>query len=115
MPNRPLLLVLPYVGPLSLQTRTKLRESLKVICNRCKLQIVFQIQNKLANGFVLNITFHKDVLKNGERVRHLNVRIGEHIGISPLTKKKVKHKRSAVSHLLKVSPSFESFSTNQGK
>ena len=37
----------------------------------------------------------------GECVRHLNVRIGEHIGISPLTKKKVKPKGSAVSdHLL---------------
>ena len=42
------------------------------------------------------------MLKNGKRVRHLNVRIGEHIGISPLTKKKVKHKRSAVSDVLKV-------------
>ena len=71
---------------------------------------MLKIQNKLANGFVLNITFHKDVLKNGKRVRHLNARIGEHIEISPLTKKRVKHKRSAVSDLLKVSPSFESFS-----
>ena len=50
---------------------------------------------------------------NGECVRHLNVRIGEHIGISPLTKKKVKPKGSAVSdHLLlsNHSPSFENFS-----
>ena len=37
----------------------------------------------------------------GESVRHLNVRIGKHIGISSLTKKKVKPKCSAVSdHLL---------------
>ena len=46
-------------------------------------------------------------------MRHLNVRIGEHIGISPLTKKKVKSKGSAVSdHLLlfNQSPSFENFS-----
>ena len=49
----------------------------------------------------------------GECVRQLNVRIGEHIRISPLTKKKDKPKSSAVSdylllcnHLL----SFESFS-----
>ena len=42
-----------------------------------------------------------------------NVRIGEHIRISPLTKKKVKPKGSAVSsHLLfwNHSPSFENFS-----
>ena len=46
-------------------------------------------------------------------VRHLKVRIGEHIGISPLTKKKVKPKGSAVSdHLLLCnhSPSFENVS-----
>ena len=49
----------------------------------------------------------------GECVRHLNLRIGEHIGISSLNKKKVKLKGSAVSdHLLLCnhSPSFESFS-----
>ena len=37
---------------------------------------------------------------HGECVRHLNVRIGEHIGISPLTKKKVKPKGSAVTDRL---------------
>ena len=49
----------------------------------------------------------------GECVRHLNVRIGQHIGISPLTKKKVKPKGSAVSDhslLCTHSPSFENFS-----
>ena len=56
----------------------------------------------------------------GECVRRLNVRIGEHIGISPLTKKEVKLKGRAISdHLLlcKHSPSFESFSvlTNENK
>ena len=44
-------LVLPYLGPLSLQTRTKLRKSLKGILNGCMLQIVFKSQNKLAKGF----------------------------------------------------------------
>ena len=50
---------------------------------------------------------------HGEWVRHPNVRIEEHIGISPLTEKKVKPKRSAVSnHLLLCnhSPSFQNFS-----
>ena len=50
---------------------------------------------------------------DGEYVRHLNGRIGGHIGILPLTKKKVKPKSSAVSdHLLLCnhSPSFENFS-----
>ena len=41
------------------------------------------------------------------------MRIGEHVGISLLTKKKVKHKGSVISvHLLHCihSPSFENFS-----
>ena len=41
VPKKTLFLVLPYLGPLSLQTRTKLRKSLKGILNCCKLQIVF--------------------------------------------------------------------------
>ena len=46
-------------------------------------------------------------------MRHLNVRIEEHIGILTLTKKKFKPKGSAVSdHMLLCnhSPSFENFS-----
>ena len=49
----------------------------------------------------------------GECVRHLNVRIGEHIGISPLTKKQVKPKNSSVNdHLLlcNQSASYDNFS-----
>ena len=44
-------------------------------------------------------------------VRHLNVRIGKHIGISSLTKKKVKLKGSAVRDS-KHSSFFESFSVS---
>ena len=42
LPQIPLLLVLFYLGPLSLQTTTNLRKSLKGILNCCKLQIVFK-------------------------------------------------------------------------
>ena len=43
--------LLSYFGPLSLQTRTKLKKSLKGILNCCKLQIVFKSQNKLPSTF----------------------------------------------------------------
>ena len=122
---------LPYLGPLSLQTRT-IEPYLIGILNCCKLQIVFKSRNKLANLFVLKTAFTKYlrllsfinirvdsainptlfILRYGECVRHLNIRTGEHIGISPLTKKKVKSKGDAVSdHLLlwNHSPSFENF------
>ena len=51
VPKKTLFLVLPYLRPLSLQTRTKLRKPLKSILNCCKLKIVFKSQNKLAKAF----------------------------------------------------------------
>ena len=77
---------------------------------------MFKSQNKLANTFRFKDRIPKKLKSGavykfqcglcnesyyGECVRHLNVKFGEHIGISPLTKKKVKPKGSAVSnHLL---------------
>ena len=128
VPKKTLFLVLPYLGPLSLQTRTKLRKSLKGILNCCKLQIVFKRQNKLAKAFRFKDRITKELTSGvvykfqcglciesyyGECVRHLNVRIGEQIGISSLTKKKVKLKGSPVSDdflLCNHAPSFENFS-----
>ena len=133
MPKKTLLLVLPYLRPLSLQTRTKLRKSLKGILNCSKLQIVFKSQNKLAKAFRFKDRIPKELTSGvvykfqcglcnesyyGECVRHLNVRIGEHIRISPLTKKKVKPNGSAVSHQLLLcnhSPSFENVLTMENK
>ena len=105
VPKKTLFLVLPYLGPLSLQTRTKLRKSLKGILNCCKLQIVFKSQNKLAKAFRFKDRIPKKLTSGvvykfqcglcnqsyyGECVRHLNVR---HIGISPLNRKKVEPKK----------------------
>ena len=128
VPRKILFLVLSYLQLISLQTRTMLSKSLKGILNCCKLQIVFKIQNKLAKAFHFKDRIPKELTSGvvykfqcglcnesyyGECIRHLNVRIGEHIGISPLAKKKVKPKGSAVSnHLLLCnhSPSFENIS-----
>ena len=61
-----------------------------------------QIPKDLTSGVVYK--FHCGLCNEsyyGECVRHLNVRIGEHISISPLTKKQVKPKNSSVAdHLL---------------
>ena len=126
LPKKTLFLVLRYLGPLSLQTRIKLRKSLKGILNCCKLQIVFKSQNKLAKAFCFKDHIPKELTsgviykfqyglcnESYESIRHLDVRIGEHIGISPLPRKKVKPKGSGVSHHLLFcnnSPSFENFS-----
>ena len=89
---------------------------------------MFKRQHKLATNFCFKDCIPKELTSGviykfqcglcnesdyGECVRHLNVRIREHIGISLLTKKKFKPKGSAISeHLLfcKHSPSFKNFS-----
>ena len=53
--KKPFFLVFSYLGPLSLQTRTKLRKSFGSIPICCKQQIVLMSQNKLSNAF-----HHKD-------------------------------------------------------
>ena len=100
--KKPLVLVLPYFGSISLQTTTKLKKSLKNILNCCKLQIVIKNKTRLGSNFHLKNRIPKDFTSGvvykfqcelcneshyGERVGHLNVRIGEHTDISPLTKK----------------------------
>ena len=60
--KKPLVLVLPYLGPISLQTRTKLKKSLKNILNYCKLQIVFKNKTRLATNFISRIGFPKILL-----------------------------------------------------
>ena len=126
--KKPLVLVLPYLGPISLQTKTTLKKSLKNILNCCKMQIVFKNKTRLGNSFYFKDQIPNDLTSDvvykfqcglcnesyyGECVRHLNVRIGEHIGISPLTKKQVKPKNSSVAdHLLfcNHSASYDDFS-----
>ena len=114
--KKPLFLVLPYLISISLQTSTKLKNSLKTILNCCKLQIVFKNKNRLGNNFHFKHQIPKDLTSGvvckcqcglyidsyyGECLRHLNVRIGEHIGVSPLSKKQVKPKNKSVAdHLL---------------
>ena len=121
-------LSLPYLGDISLQTRTKLRKSFKSILNCCKLQIVFKSQRKFANVFRFKHHLPFDLVSGvvykytygrcnssyyGETDRHLKVRSGEHIGISHLTFRKVKpSKESAIrDHLLNCNnvPPFHEF------
>ena len=114
--KKPLVLVVPYLVSISLQTRTQLKKSLENVLNCCKLQIVFTNNTRLGNNFHFKDRIPKDLTSGvvyyfhcercnksyyGECVRHLNIRISEHIGISLLTKKQVKTKNSSVAgHLL---------------
>ena len=101
------------------------RKSLVGILNCCKYKLCLRVKTSCQTPFILNIAFQKNLylvsfqcgLCNesyyDEYVRHFNVRNGDLIKISKLTKNKVMHKGSAVSdHLLLCdhSPSFDSFS-----
>ena len=98
--KKTLFLSLPYLGETSLQTRTKLRKSIKGLLNSCKLQIVFKSQRKLSNAFCFKDHLPSDLVSGvvykytcggcnstyyGDTDRHLKVRSGKHIGISRLT------------------------------
>ena len=126
--KKTLILSLPYLGDISLQTRTKLRKSFKSILNCLKFQIVFKSQKKLGNVFRLKDRLPFDLMSGvaykytcgrcsssyyGEKDRYLKVRSGEHIGISPLIFRKVKpSKESAIrDHFLNCNniPSFDEF------
>ena len=119
---------LPYLEEISLQTRTELRKFLKGLLNLCKLQIVFKIQRKLSNVFCFKDRLPFDLLSGvvykytcggrsstyyGETDRQVKVRFGEHMGISPLTFKKIKPSKESSNrdHLLSSNniTSFEEF------
>ena len=101
---------------------------LKVFLIAANYRLCLRVKTNYLALFVLKITFQKKLTSGvvykfqcglcnksyyGECVRHLNLRTGDHIGISPLTKKKVKPKGSAVSDQLSLcnhSSSFKNFS-----
>ena len=60
------------------------------------------------------LKFFNDASYYGESIRHLHIRSGEHIGVSPLTGKKVKPSNNSAicDHLLHCDflPSFDNFS-----
>ena len=112
-----------------MQTRTKLQQALNGVLNCWKLEIAFKCQTTLSNSFRFKDPIPKDLIHGvvykfqcglcnesyyGESIRHLDIRCGEHIGVSRLTGKKVKPiNNSAVrDHLLHCNylPSFENFS-----
>ena len=124
-----MLLIFPYLGIISLQTRTKLQQALKGVFNCCKLEIFFKCQTRLSNSFRYKDSIPNDLISGvvynfqcglsnepyyGGSIKHFDIRSGEHVGVSPLTGKKVKSSNdSAISdHLLhcNVLTSFDNFS-----
>ena len=94
--KKPLRLVLPYLEPIYLQVRTKIRNALKGTSNCCNLQATFKGERKLCNKFrfkdrvpynLVSSMFYEytcgrcSSFRYGETERHVKARSGEHIGI----------------------------------
>ena len=57
--KKPLWSVLPYLGTISLQTTTKLQNSIKRLLNCCKIQVTLKVKIKPVIIFVLKMLFPK--------------------------------------------------------
>ena len=57
--KKPLRLVLPYLGNISLQTRTKLQKTIKGVLNCCKLQVILKVKINFVIIFTLKTLFPK--------------------------------------------------------
>ena len=85
-----LLLVLPYLGIISLQSRTKLQQTLNAVLNCCKLELVFKCQTRVSSSFRYKDPISKDLISGvaykfqfglcnesyyNEGIRHLDIEI----------------------------------------
>ena len=99
-----LLLTLPYLGKLSLQTRSRISKLVRANLPSCKINFVFRSTLKMSHFFQFKDKICKELKSGvvykfscgrcnstyiGKTKRHLKVRASEHMGISPLTGKRV--------------------------
>ena len=100
--KKDLVIVLPFLGKSSLDLRTRLRNSISKNLPFCKIRVIFKSSTRISNFFQFKDKMphclrSKVVYKfscgrcsatyYGETCRHLELRVGEHSGVSPLTGK----------------------------
>ena len=106
VPKRELTFVLPYLGKLSFDLRTRLRRTIERDLPYCKLKIIFRSKCRLNTLFRFKDPFEKNT-RSGiiyhytcsnckvtyyvETFRHFYTRTAEHMGISSLTGKHQKN------------------------
>ena len=112
-----LFITLPYLGNLSLAIRARLQNSINRNLPFCKIKVIFKSTTRLGNFFRFKdkvpFTLRSNVVYKfscgrcnatyyGETCRHVNIRVGEHSGVSPLTGKKSKAKKTTAikDHML---------------
>ena len=116
VPERVLLVVLPYLGTFPLNLRKRLYKWVSNSLLQCNIKYIFQSKNsssivfKLKYSIPLYLRSHLiykfqcsncNVTYYGETERHLKVRAGEPISTSPLTGKRVNNnKKSSIKYQL---------------
>ena len=128
------LIVLPYLGKLSLQIRTRINRVMRNELPHCNLRIVFQTKCKVINFFTskdkIPVFLRSGIVYKfkcsgcnaiyyGKTKRHFKIRMCEHLGVSALTGKRVKGDNdSAIKehHLFcNYSSGFDDFSILAGR
>ena len=105
VPKKDLMIILPYLGKLSLQIRTRINGAMKNKLPHSNFRIVFQSKCKLINFFTFKdkipIFLRSGIVYKfkcggcnanyyGKTKCHFKVRMCEHLGVSALTGKRVK-------------------------
>ena len=106
--KKDLVIVLPFLGKLSLDLRTRLRTNISKNLPFCKIRVIFKSSTRFSNFFqdknkmpyclrsnvvykfscgTCNATYYD------QTYWHLSVKVGKHLSVSPLTGKKSKSKK----------------------
>ena len=109
--------MLPYAGMSSIYLKTRLQKSINRNISFCKIKIIFESSKWLAHFFRFKEKIHLCLRSNivykfgcgrcnatycGETWRRFKIRVGKNSGISPLTNKRFKSKKSTAikDHML---------------
>ena len=130
--KKELFIALPYLGNLSFAIRTCLQDSISKTLLFCTMKVIFKFRTCHSNFLCLKGKMFFNVRSNvvykfscnrcsaiyyGETCQHLNVRVGEHSGVSLLTRKMSKSKTTIAikDHMLFCDHvvSFEDFKLSE--
>ncbi|XP_057299414.1 uncharacterized protein LOC130630029 [Hydractinia symbiolongicarpus] len=129
VPNLEVLIILPYLGNISLKLRTHLVKTFDKHLPCCKLRVIFKSGCRIGNFFRFKDRVSKalrskvvykyqcdgcNAIYYGKTMRHLKVRACEHMAVSALTGKSVKsiNPSAVLEHVVfcKNRPSLDNFS-----
>ena len=125
--KKQVLLVLPFLVPLSFEIMSHLQKCFKNYIHYCSLKVVYQSRSRISNLFkfkdIVNSKLSSHIVYKfmcsccnttyyGQTQRHFFVRASEHLGITPLTSKVVKTPKKSIFDMLLDGhkASFDNFS-----